>query len=42
MTSTERERGDGDDEPDGPAERPALTTDDEAQTDDPVIDPGNS
>ncbi|MGI8530545.1 MAG: hypothetical protein ACR2KO_13840 [Geodermatophilaceae bacterium] len=24
------------------AERPVLTTDDEAQSDDPVIDPGNS
>lgn len=26
----------------GSADRPTLTTDDEAQTDDSVIDPGNS
>lgn len=28
-------------EPDS-ADRPVLTTDEQAQTDDPVIDPGNS
>ncbi len=42
MTSTEQEGRDGDDEPVEPGERPTLTTDDEAQTDDPVVDPGNS
>jgi len=45
MTDPDKPSGEPDEEPAGdpePTERPTLTTDDEAQGDDPVIDPGNS
>lgn len=43
MTDPDQHAPDDEEQPEpGSAERPVLTTDEQAQTDDPVTDPSNS